>query len=457
MRIPFGMGAYTLGDSATFDAQRMVNAYIEAAPPGAESEVLVRQSYGIEDWSSAGSGVVRGGGVVRGVLYAVIGTTAYSFSYGGMATALGTVPGSAIVTVSGDETNVTFLTGRVIYQWNGSTLAAVTDPDAPRTDWLANLDGYYVGSNADTGQFYVSSNRDPSAWDPLDFASAEKYPDNITTGIVDHGELILFGTESGEVWYNSGNADFPLDKIPSGHFEIGCNAVHSPAKCDNTVFFVGSDYLVYRLNGYEPLRVSTNSIETALRNAADKDFRGYSWTESGHKFYGIRSTSLTVVYDASTQTWHERASYGYDYWRPAFVVQAYGTTLVGDSESNAIGELTPDVVTEWGGVFRSLATCPPISSDNRRVRHRRFELVFETGVGDLVTTDPKVMIRWSDDRGRTWSNDHERSLGRQGKYRQRVSLHGIGQTEGRIYEYSISDPVRRTLIMATLEAAPGSY
>ncbi|MFM7012465.1 MAG: hypothetical protein ACKO0Z_24580, partial [Betaproteobacteria bacterium] len=141
------------------------------------------------------------------------------------------------------------LSDRVFYSWNYSTMTTVSDVDAPAADWVANIDGYYVASQYDTGQFYISANRDVTTWAALDFASAEKYPDNIVTGIVDHGELILFGTDSYEVWYNSGNADFPLDKVTSGHGEIGCISKYGVAKLDNGVFFPGTDGVVYRLSG----------------------------------------------------------------------------------------------------------------------------------------------------------------------------------------------------------------
>lgn len=457
MRIPFGTGSYKLGDSAHFSAQRMVNCYLEQAPPGSEVEFYVRQSWGINNWATPGDGPLRGGDVVRGVLYVVSGTTAYLISTAGTATILGTVHGSGKVDIRGDETNVVFLSDRVMYHWDGSTFAIITDEDAPSTDWLENLDGYYIGSDVSTGQFQISANRDPSTWEALDFASAESNPDDIVTGIVDHGELLIFGTESGEGFYNSGNSDFPLERVPSAQWEIGIAGAHARCKFDNSVAFVGSDFVVYRLSGYTPQRISEHSIESRLKGAADKDFRLMSWTEAGHKFLGITCSDFTFVYDVVTQLWHERQSHGYSYWRPLFVVNAYKRVFAGDAISNRLGELTPDVVTEWGSVLRSSGTCPPITDDNKAVTHDRLELIFESGVGNLTTADPQVMLRWSDDRGRTWSSEKWRKLGAQGQYNKRAVWHALGQPNSRIYEWAVSDPVRRTLIGATLETERGEY
>jgi hypothetical protein len=457
VRIPFGTGSYKLGDGVEFSAQRMVNCYLEQAPPGSEVEFYVRQSWGIDDWATPGTGVLRGGNIVRGVLYVVIGTTAWRITNTGASASLGTVPGTGRVVIRGDETNVVFLAGRVMYEWDGSTFSQVSDADAPSTDWLENMDGYYIGSDANTGQFKISSNRDVQVWDALDFASAEDYPDDIVTGIVDHGELLLFGTESGEGFYNSGNSDFPLERVPSAQWEIGIAGVDALCKYDNGVAFVGADYVIYRLNGYIPQRISEHTIESRLRNATDKDFRLFSWTEAGHKFLAVTCADFTFVYDVSTQLWHERQSYGYAHWRPLFVLNVYEKMLVGDSRSNKIGELTPDAATEWGDVLRSSGTCPPITSDNKATEHNRLELIFESGVGTLATTNPQVMLRFSDNRGRTWSNEKWRSLGAQGQYNKRAVWHALGLANSRIYEWAISDPVRRTLIGATLETERGEY
>lgn len=455
MKIQFGSGSYKLGESAHFSAQRMVNAYLEASPPGSESPYYVRERYGIATDRTVGT-LHRGACVVRGVLYVVSGTKAYRVPPAGAAVELGTVPGTGRVMVKGDETNVAFLADRRWYVWNGSTFAEVSDPDAPASDWADYLDGYYIGSDHGTGQFFISDNRDPTSWSPLEFASAEKYPDDVVTGIVDHSELLLFGTESGQGYYNSGNADFPFEPVISATWEVGIASVHARAKFDNSVAFVGADFVVYRLNGYQPVRISSHSVEVRLRNATDKDFVCHSWQEAGHPFLSVGNSEFTFVFDGATQLWHERESYGYAYWLPQFVVPAYNKLYVGDSLSGRLGVLTGDVATDWDGVMRSSATCPPVSDDNKRTIHSRLELVFEAGQG-TYGSEAQVMLRWSDDRGRTWSNEHWRSLGSLGQYTKRAVWNRLGISRGRIYEWAISDGVRRTLIGATLETEAGGY
>lgn len=458
MQIQFGVGTYK-HRSLPLSAQRMVNCYLEPAAPKSKTLAAVIAAYGTRTWGTAGSAgqPCRGGKVINGVPYAVIGPALYSFSSSGTATLLGTVSGSGSVIIAGDGVKMMIVTDSTDYFYNGTTVAAISDTDYPGSDWVENLDGYYCVSI--DGELHVSANRDPSDWDALDFATAEKYPDDIVRGIADHNELILFGRESGEAWYDSGDADFPLTKVPSGDFEVGIYTKDACAKADNTVFFLGHDGVMYRLNGYTPLRVSTHAVEQAVEDATDKNFKCFSWKESGHEFVSLTCTEFTLIYDVSSGLWHNRESFGYDYWRAAFVLLAYNKLLVGDSLSNAIGELNADTFTEYGNTLRLSCVSGSVSKDNKRVRHSRLELVFEQGVG-LTSgqgSDPQIMLRWSDDGGRTWSNEVWRSLGAIGAFKTQACWNRLGQAKDRVYEYAISDPVRRTLIQATTEVEIGGY
>ncbi len=458
MRIQFGSQSYR-HESLPLSAQRMVNCYLEVAPPGAKSLVGVPACFGIADWSTVGNGPIRGALVINGTPYVVSGEYLYSLTSAGVATLLGFVGGFGRVSMAGDETNVMVVANNLGYYYNGSTVEQMTVTDFPGSEWVDCLDGYFVIGAPSSGKFYVSANRNPASWDALDFATAEKYPDDLVRGIVNFGEIVLLGRESGEVWYNSGEADFPLSRVPTGFFEKGCMSRHGAAKADNRIFFPGHDGIVYALNGYQPERVSTYAIEQAIQLAADKEFIGIAWAEAGHTFYALSCAEWTFVYDCSTGLWHERKSYGYDNWRIGHVVRAFNKWLVFDSETNKVGELTPSVYAEWGNVLRTSCTAPSISDDNKRIQHSRLELVFEQGTGTVTGdgSDPQVMLRWSDDGGRTWSNEHWRRLGKIGEYRTRTIWNRLGQSRDRVYEYAITDPVRRTLIFATMEATGGGY
>jgi hypothetical protein len=88
-----------------------------------------------------------------------------------------------------------------------------------------------------------------------------------------------------------------------------------------------------------------------------------------------------------------------------------------------------------------------------------------TNTGDLLLfspptvegADPEVMLRWSDDGGHTWSNEHWASMGRIGQYGRRVFWRRLGMTmklRDRVYEVSGTDPVKIAIVGAELLLSP---
>jgi hypothetical protein len=85
-----------------------------------------------------------------------------------------------------------------------------------------------------------------------------------------------------------------------------------------------------------------------------------------------------------------------------------------------------------------------------------------TEAGEYLITDaypeapgynPQAMLRWSDDGGHTWSNEHWASMGKIGEYGFRTFWRRLGMTQklrDRVYEVSGSDPVKIAIMGAEL-------
>ena len=89
-----------------------------------------------------------------------------------------------------------------------------------------------------------------------------------------------------------------------------------------------------------------------------------------------------------------------------------------------------------------------------RVFYRGFEVELETGLGLSGTSqgsDPMVMLRWSNDGGQTWGNEHWLSAGKIGEYRARVHDHRLGYSRDRVWELTVTDPIPWRLVDAWLE------
>lgn len=70
--------------------------------------------------------------------------------------------------------------------------------------------------------------------------------------------------------------------------------------------------------------------------------------------------------------------------------------------------------------------------------------------------DPQAMLRWSDDGGHTWSNEHWRSMGKIGEFGYRTIWRRLGMTtkiRDRVYEVSGTDPVKIAIMGAELQAS----
>jgi hypothetical protein len=282
----------------------------------------------------------------------------------------------------------------------------------------------------------------------------------------------VFGTDSVEVWYNAGSADFPLERIQGAFNEIGCVSAYSIAKLDNGLFWLGTDArgqgIVYRANGYTGTRVSTHAIEYAIAQYGNiSDAIAYTYQQEGHAFYVLTfpSGNATWVYDVSTQAWHERA--GFDagqFMRHRSNCQCNfgGNIIVGDFENGNLYRFDLDVYADNGGVqkwLRSWRALPPGENNFKRTAHHTLQLNAETGVG-LNTgqgSDPQCMLRWSDDGGHTWSNEHWASMGQIGEYGYRTFWRRLGMTlklRDRVYEVSGTDPVKIAITGAELVLSP---
>jgi hypothetical protein len=361
-----------------------------------------------------------------------------------------------------------------IYNEVTNVFAQITDPDFPGAVTVGYLDGYFVFNEPDSQKVWVTQLLDGTSVDPLDFASAEGSPDGLVAVNVDHREAWLFGTDSIEVWYDAGQADFPLTRIQGAFNEIGCVAAFSIAKLDNGLFWLGTDArgqgIVYRANGYTGVRVSTHAIEYAIAQYGNiADAIAYTYQQEGHAFYVLTfpSANATWVYDVATQAWHERAGWNtslgeFTRHRSNCQCNFGGNTVVGDYENGNIYTLDLDVYADNGGIqkwLRSWRALPTGQNNLKRTAQHSLQLDCESGTG-LITgqgSDPEIMLRWSDDGGHTWSNEHLSKMGKIGEYYRRVFWRRLGMTlklRDRVYEVSMTDPVKTAIMGAELLISP---
>ncbi len=471
------LGSAYVARSVNAADNRMINLFPEIIPEGGKEPAFLNRAPGLSLLATVGSGPIRGMWSFSNdasSAYVVSGTSLYKITTSYASTLLGTVVGTGPVSMADNGTQLFIAANGPSYIYNTSTnvFAQITDTDFPGAVTVSFLDGYFVFNEPDSQKIWVTALLDGTSVDPLDFASAEGSPDGVVGIIADHREVWVFGTNSVEVWYNSGNADFPLSRIQGAFNEIGCAAPYSIAKLDNGLFWLGSDArgqgIVYRANGYTGQRVSTHAVEWQIQQYGSlSDAIGYTYQQDGHSFYVLifPQANATWVYDVATQAWHERAGFvNGEFTRHRSNCQMFfnNTVTVGDYENGNIYAFDLDDYSDNGSIqkwLRSWRALPTGQNNLKRTAHHSLQLDLETGVG-LNTgqgDDPQVMLRWSDDGGHTWSNEHWVSIGRIGEFYRRAIWRRLGMTlklRDRVYEVSGTDPVKIAIVGAELLVSP---
>jgi hypothetical protein len=473
MRIDFVGPSYT-ERSPDLNAQTCVNLYPVAGGPGGKDVAALYGTPGLTRFTTIGTAAVRGMHEFGAFLFAVSGTTLYRVDAAGVATAVGTVnTGSGRVSLADNGQVMVLVDGSDGWVWNGATLARITDPDFPAATQVVFLGGYFVLDDpATAGRFMVSRlyATDPADFvAALDFATAEADPDGLVRIFTVEGQLRLLGTNTTEVWFQSG-APFPFDPDQGARSDTGCAAKWSAAQVGGSVLWLARDrqgrVQVVQATGRDARAVSTPALEHAVAGYDTiADAEGYAYHQEGHTFYVLTfpTADATWVYDLSTGLWHRRGGWdGAAYTRHRGSVFAYfaGRHLLGDHQAGTVYALDPDAHTDDGATIRRERAAPAVHADHRRIRFAALTLDMETGVGDAATPAPRVMLDWSDDGGHTWSADTLGALdggaGATGEYGRRVVFRRLGSARSRCFRVVVTDPVKVAIIGASLEAEAGA-
>jgi hypothetical protein len=425
----------------------LINCFVEQLPEDAKSPVLLSRVAGVETLGTVGTGPIYAMHGAFQKLYVVSGTKLYEVDSNYTATELGDVGAISSYGIDMDHNAevvvVVNYPNAYVYDTTTSTFSQISDPDFLAASDVDFIDNWLLFVEVGTGRFFGADLGSATSFDALNFATAEGNPDDLVGMKVDHRQVVLFGEESVEIWDNTGVPGFPFERAINGFLEIGCFNGRTIAKMDNSIFWLANDYTIRRLDGATPVRVSNHAVEQSIVQATIAAGKAFAWSQFGHFFYVLTFPEVTWVYDATTKTWHNRETYGLDYWTAGSNSQAFGLEIVGNSTSNQIGKLDPLVYDEWGETQRMSWTYQPVYAENRRANHDRLEIVLETGVG-LTSgqgSDPQLMLDKSDDGGKTWDSLPNKDIGLIGEYRTRVVWNRLGSARQRVYRAAVSDPI----------------
>ena len=446
------------GRSQAANGSRLVNLYAEKLPPDSKSPVALYGTPGTALFAELPTYPVLGLHRMNDELYAVTPSQLYRVDQFGQYTALGDVDLQGRASMDDNGQSLVVVDGNRGYVWNGQNVTELSGDGWYSADTVAYQDGYFIFNRAGTGQFFVSQLLS-TEFDPLDFATAEGAPDDTLAVLSDHRELWVFGQRSIEVWYNSGDPDFPFERMQGAFIERGIAARHSAAKLDNSVFWIGEDKVVYRAAGYQPQRISTHAVEQSLAQSDVSGAFAYTYTEEGHAFYVLTlpNANQTWCFDVATGLWHERSHILWGRHHGNCYARAYGQHLIGDWQKGTVYTMRLEAYTDHGQAIQRLAVAPPMHDSRQRLTINSLELDMESGVG--VSTgqgsNPQARLDWSDDGGETWSNEHWAEIGQVGRYLTRVIWRRLGSARQRHFRMTITDPVPVIIMGAYVETERG--
>lgn len=464
MKIPF-VGPSYQARSVDAAAERSINVYLEKNPSPGRDWALYGTP-GLTLRATLGDTPIRGCIKMGSLTYWVAGDTVYKLDSAYTATSLGTIgTSSGRVGLATNGTEVLIVDGSSGWIATSSALTEIADVDFPDGVTVAlALDSYFIVLGDGTqAAYWCETPGSGTGWNGLDFGSAEGNPDPLIGGCVDHRELWLFGSETVEVWVNTGDADAPFQRSGNTFIQQGAASPWSIASTDNAVLWLGANIdgegIVFRAEGYSPIRISSHALETAMRGYSTiADAFSYCFQLDGHSFFVLSfpTADATWMYDAATQQWTEwlwRDPDTNEDHRHRSVCHVFFNRkhLVGDWETGAVYSLEPEVYTDNSDPIRRLRRTQTLP----RGFFGTLLVDMETGVANADCAAPQIMLRYSNDGGHSWSNEKLKSLGATGEYGKRVKFGPTGFCKtGRVWEVSMTDPVEFAMFGADAEFEP---
>ena len=485
-RISFAGPTY-VARSPNISLERSVNFYVENNPEGSKAPEALIGTPGTDLWATVGTGVIRGKHSFNGVMFVVSGNKLYSVTTAGAATELGTLStstgpismqdnGLASAGIGGNQLIVVDGTAGYIYNVSTATFSTIASAGFPSNPVMVEyMDGYFIAFGSGKMSYGVSNLYDGSTWNALATASILASPEGIQATIANHQQLWFIKQETSEVWYNAGtptSQGSPFARIPGSILDLGTPAPWSVVRGDGGIFLLGNMRVggvaglagVMKIDGLTPKIISTTAINYQIqRLSVVSDAFGYCYTDEGHTFYVLTfpTANWTIVFDTLTQQWHERSLYitGDPFTVNRHVGNSYeyfnGKHLIGDYRANGkIYRMDSGYYDDDGVNLVAFRTTKYAQDDDelRNVFFHKLQIDMETGVGEGIVANPQAVLSWSDDGGRSWASDRVGIMGRTGEYAARVVWRRMGRSRARVFRLTISDPVKRVITGAYVQA-----
>ena len=471
-----------------WNSQRTINWYpkISKDEEKNKTKISLYPRPGLTEFASVSGQCVRGMFTARTLiqerLFAVIDTTLYEVLYDGSMASRGALTAMATGSKSrvymeinnNSELMIQDTLAGYIFDMVTNTLTRITDIDYPGGNTLAYADGYFIISD-NNGRVTFSDLGQGTSWDGFNFFTPSFKPDRVKAVVTFREEIYCFGDATIEVYINDGETPFIRQSRTSIYY--GITARDSAAAWHGGVFFLGKSVNggneVYMMGtNYALNPISTPAITDKINQYTNEDAEGFvQCSKDGHIFYYLHLPALntTLVYDVSTNMWHERqssipypdtdGSYLQSVYRGKCFAQFKGLNLFGDWYSGKIFIEDMSNTTDDDNIRLLRRIGPILHSELKYISVYELEIDMNSGFGTTVDqgSDPTMMFRYSLDGGNTFEPEQLYKLGALGNYDYKVRVPKLGTARNWVIDFSISDPVNIAIMQASMNGSVGSW
>lgn len=442
---------------------RLQNMYAQPVPTDAGKPVraaLVPTSGRITrlDIGATIQGMFAEPGVRGGALFVAAGGKLYRVSSAWAAIEIGSIGSTtAPALFTGLRDKLYVACNGLLYGYDGSSFAQVTDVDLPSVSGLTVLSQRLVVIEPDADTLSWSATLDGASWEALGFSTAEQRPDTALALARVSGQLVVLGQSSIEVLRPTGSESLPFANVASQSIDGTAGILSSRAWAvrGDRLYFIGGTLAAYAMSGFSAQPLPTNAeLEAELRvmtQAQRDNVSCAAFTEGTHEFFVVRlADGPSYVLDISTGLWHTRRTFDANTWAPKHYARAYGYDVFAEDAGSTISTLDVSSFSEGGSTVERIATLKLSVPDYVGIGSLCLDLQAwgrpATGQG----SSPKVMIDVTTD-GRKDRDDTRAEImlpvGADGVH-AKPTLWGLGMAspgEGMTITITYTDPIGLTI------------
>lgn len=272
--VPLGKFSW-LRDRADEPYITLINRFYENNPTNTDEQVALIERPALVNYLEAGQGpgrrLYRQPGFSTGDLFHVSGNELYKHHMNANRSVTttqisGFIDGTQAPDMAATRNYLWIADGYTLQYTNGTAaLTSVPTPDLIPMVSLDVFNEYVLCVQNNSDRFYWI---EPGATtiDPLNFATAERFPDKIHQVRVVGDEFWLLGEKSIEVWRATGNGDAPFQRIDGRAFNFGIWSGTAVRLKDTSINCVADDGTVFNIAGV-PTPISDPSIAERTRDA----------------------------------------------------------------------------------------------------------------------------------------------------------------------------------------------